>query len=139
MASITVTAADVDAANNALIDRGTLGEAAAPGDALYLHSDGLWYLADASAEASAKARGVLAGGQMGTAYPAGMVVDICKHGRLSGFAGMTIGADVYVSATAGDMDQTAPSAGGTYVWQIGHADEAGVLFIDPQAGAPSAN
>lgn len=140
MATITVTAASVEAAENAEVIRGTLGAAVTAGQPVYLDSDGTWKPAAASAAASALARGVVVGaGVLGTSYPSGAVVDIVTHGRVLGFSGMTPGGSVYVSATAGALDQTAPSAGGTHTFNIGWAESATALFVSPQSGAATAN
>ncbi|PJF23609.1 MAG: hypothetical protein CUN56_00150 [Phototrophicales bacterium] len=138
MATITYTAADVDAAPNATVVRGKLGEAATTGDALYLNSDGRFYKADSAAAATAKARGILVGGQQGTSYPAGMDVDVCVYGRVLGYSGMTPGGSVFVTS-AGALDQTAPAAVGTFTWELGWAFSPTVVFVAPQNNEPTAN
>jgi hypothetical protein len=137
MAAITITAALVDASKQAMIERGILGVAASAGQLLYKHTDGTWLLADADAEASSKTRGVLLGsGVLGTSYPIGAQVDIVVHGRITWGEGMTIGADVYTSVTAGAGDQTAPAVAGDFPFKIGWAWSATELFVQPQMATP---
>ncbi len=140
MADITITAVDVDASAMAVIERGTLGEAAAAGDLLYLDGANGWKKADADALASAQARAVLLGsGVLGTTYPSGAQVDLVFFGLMTWGAGMTPGGRVYVSTTAGKGDQTAPAAAGDYPFIVGWAYSATELFVDPQSAVPVVN
>lgn len=140
MADITITPADVDASKSAIIERGTLGEAAAAGDLLYLDGANGWKKADADAEESSQARAVLLGsGVLGTSYPSGAVVDLVLFGLTTWGAGMTPDGDVYVSATAGKGDQTAPAAVGDFPFKVGWAFSATELFVHPQRATPVVN
>jgi len=141
MADITKTAASVRPLNGAVIRRGTLKSAdIAPGHAVYLDGTNGWELADADAVASAQAKGIVVGLPDGAvASAAGDVADIVVSGPVEGFASMTPGGAVFVSTTAGAMDQTAPATSGDFPYAIGWAESATVLFVNPQATVPVEN
>lgn len=142
MAAITVTPASVDTPNTFESVRGVLGVACTPGDAVYLDGANGWKkaLADAVAAAAAKCRGVVVSDQYGSvSFAVGQTVDIVTRGKVSGFASMTPGANVYVSAaTAGKLDQTAPDTTGHLPFVVGWAESADTLFVDPQSADPIA-
>lgn len=52
-------------------------------------------------------------------------------GIISGFTGLTPGARYYLSETAGEVDDAAPSSGGAYVQYIGVALSATEIEFDP--------
>jgi hypothetical protein len=55
--------------------------------------------------------------------------------RMSGFTGLTPGAKVYVSATAGGYTQTAPSGAGQHVYCLGRAISASeVMYLPDHEG-----
>ena len=141
MADISSTAASVRPLTGAVIRRGTLESASVvPGQAVYLHGTSGWELADADAEASAQAKGIVVALPDGAvASAAGDVADICVFGPVEGYASMTPGGAVFVSTTAGAMDQTAPATAGDYPYAIGWAESATVLFVNPQATVPTVN
>lgn len=140
MADITVTASSVDAARNAVIIRATAGAALTAGQVVYLDGANGWKPADADAEASAQAKGVVyrnAAG--GTSVPSGGTFDLVTHGPVTFGSGMTPGAPVYVSTTAGACDQTAPATAGDFPYVVGYAMAADVLYVSPQTAVPTAN
>jgi hypothetical protein len=142
MTDISQTAALVRPLNGAIVRRKTAGGVVNVGDAVYIASDGDVEQADADAVASAQARGiVVAVGTTGaTAAAAGDPVDIVTHGPVAiGASGLTDGAAVYVSTTAGKMDQTAPAAAGDYPFVIGWAESDGVVYVQPQVIVPTVN
>ncbi|MBN2389899.1 MAG: hypothetical protein JXR84_04205 [Anaerolineae bacterium] len=141
MGDIAKTAANVRPLGGAIVRRGTLKSASiAPGDAVYLDGTNGWELADADAEASAQARGVVVGLPDGAVTSvAGDVADIVVHGPVEGYASMTPGGAAFVSTTAGAIDQTAPATAGDYPFAIGWAESATVLFVNPQATVPVVN
>lgn len=112
----------------------------APGKAVAVDSNGKAAEGDADAAATAHVRGVIAGvGNRGnTDAIADQAMDVVTHGpvQLGAGAGMTPGAIVYNSVTAGGMDQTAPVASGDFPSVIGYALTATVLYVDPQAAIP---
>ena len=140
MADITVTPKDVLLPNETEVVkiRGVLGAEAAPGAPMYLDGANGWKPADADAAASGQARGILAAVQGSLLGAIGDRCDILCFGRIGGFASMTPGAAVFVSVTAGRLDQTAPAAGGDFVFAIGWAESASVIFIHPQITVPTA-
>lgn len=142
MADITVTASKVRLPNETEVIkiRGRLGAAATPGQAVYLDGTNGWKPADADAEASAMARGIVLSDNFGsTSFESGQMVDIVVFGRVTGFSGMTPGLNAYVSTTAGAMDQTAPAAAGDYPFAVGWAESAETIFVAPQTAVPTAN
>ena len=133
MAAITITPVDVDASKSAIIERVTLGEAAAAGDTLYLDGANGWKKTDADAVGTADGFCVLLGsGVLGTSYPSGAKVDAVFFGLMTWGAGMTPGGRVYVSVTPGKGDQTAPVAQDDVPFIIGWAFSATELFVHPQ-------
>jgi hypothetical protein len=84
-------------------------------------------LADADAEASASKMLVLIqdsinNGSDGTAILLGVQ---------NGFTSLTAGGICYVSTTAGDITQTAPSGSGDIVRIVGHAISTTEIFFNP--------
>lgn len=142
MADISVTAAVVRPLNGAVVRRGTAGGSGNLGAAVYLDGTNGWKLADADAEASSQGRGVVVGVNGNTALTAfvsGDEIDIVRQGPVAGFASMTPGGAVFVSTTAGAMDQTAPATAGDFPFAIGYAESASVLYVQPQITVPTVN
>lgn len=140
MADVSKTAADIRPLNGAVVRRGLLGEAAVPGDLVYLDGNNGWKLADADALASAQARGmVVSDGNGSTSFAIGATVDIVMEGAVEGFSGMTPGGNGYVSTTAGAFDQTAPASAGDYPFAAGFAESATVFYVRPQSTLPVVN
>lgn len=83
------------------------GEALAAFDAVYIKSDGkVWKSTGAAANAAAKVRGYAA-----KATAIGEPVTVYKNVRVRYGAGLTPGADVFLSATAGLLDSAASTGG----------------------------
>ena len=142
MADITKTPASVKLPNeNEVIKiRGLAGATLVPGQPVYLDGSNGWKPADADAAASGMARGIVLGdGHGSVSIPSGVMVDIVTQGRIAGFASMTPGLNVYVSLTAGSLDQTAPPNSGDFIFAIGWAESASVIYVDPQITVPTAN
>jgi len=140
MGDISSTAADVRPLGGAIVRRGTAGGTLAPGQAVYLDGANGWKAADADAEASSQARGIAVSGEDGASSMSdGDTIDIVTHGPVTGFASMTPGGAVFVSTTAGAMDQTAPAAAGDYPFAVGWAESAATIYVDPQTHVPTAN
>jgi hypothetical protein len=140
MGAITITsAAKVRPLNGAITRRGTAGATLTPGQAVYLDGANGWKLADADAQASAQARGVVVSDGYGSvSFASGQVVDIVVLGPVEGYASMTPGGPVYVSPTAGALDQTLSSTAADYNFIIGWAEQATVLFVLPENAVPTA-
>jgi hypothetical protein len=142
MADISITAGQVRPLNGAIIRRFTAGEAVSVGQAVFVHTDGTVKKADADVLASSQARGIVVGvGVAGsTSAASGNAVDVVTHGAIAlGTSGLTDGAAVFVSTTAGALDQTAPASAGDYPFAIGWAESDGVLYVQPQVIVPTVN
>lgn len=142
MGSISVTAASVKLMNeNEVIKiRGTVGATITPGQPVYLDGTNGWKPADADAAASGMARGIALSDAYGSvSFAVGQKIDIVIFGRVGGFASMTPGGNVYVSLDAGRLDQTAPPNSGDFIFAVGWAESASVLFVQPQITVPTAN
>jgi hypothetical protein len=125
----------------AVIRRYPAAGVVAPGQLVYLKSDGNIELADADAVASAQAIGIVVsiGSNGAVASVAGDMCDVCVWGPVTGFASMTIGAVVYTSVTAGSMDQTVVAgSSGDFPFIIGYAESAATIFVSPQLAVPAA-
>lgn len=110
----------------------TAGAALAFGDLCYLQtSDSRWELVDADAEATCSnllGMCVLAAAGDGSASTMLLVGKIRAD---SAFPTMTIGANMFASTTAGDIQTTAPSGAGDIIRVIGQALTADELFFNP--------
>lgn len=120
MADITRTAADVSPANDILAFRIQAGTDVEAGQPVYVHSDGKGYLADGSAAASSRARGLAA-----AAIRSGQWGDLVCWGKMTGFSGMTPGGQVYVSDTEGELSDAA----GSNSWVVGFALTATEIMV----------
>lgn len=141
MADISITAANVRPLKGAIIRRFKAGGTVGVGQVVYVVSDGDVELADADlSEAAAQGRGIVVGvGVAGeTSASVGQMVDVVTHGPVAlGTAGLTDGAVVYVSPTAGAMDQTKPATSGDYPFVIGWAEGDETLYVQPQVIVPT--
>lgn len=134
MAAITIVPADVGALRESFVRSFPCGEVVDVGEAVYLASDGTIMLADADAADTAQAIGIVVavGGYGARTSVVGDMCDVVLHGVCTGFSGLTPGAQIFASVTAGAMDETVPAgASGDYVWVIGKALSAGIIFVDP--------
>jgi hypothetical protein len=142
MAAISITGGLVRPLNGAIIRRFAAGGTVSVGQAVYVDSSGDVQAADADDVTQAQARGVVVGvGVAGaTSASTGQQVDVVTHGPVAlGTSGLTDGAAVYVSPTAGAMDQTIPGTSGDFPFVIGWAESDGVLYVQPQVTVPVAN
>lgn len=143
MAAISITAADVRPLNGAIIRRlAAASTNVAVGKAVYIKSDGTIELADADAADTAQARGIVVacGTQGDTTAEVGEMCDVVTHGPvLIGTTGLTDGGAVFVSITAGSMDQTAVAvASGDFSYVIGFAESDSIVYVQPQMTVPTA-
>jgi|GEM_PF-4247279 len=141
MAAITLLAEQIRPLNGATIRRLTAGAALNVGDVVYIDTDATVKPAIATSEAAAQARGIVVGvGVAGaTSATSGGAVDVVTHGAVAVGAALTVGAPVYVSATAGKTDHTAPATTGQFPFVVGWAEAAQTLYINPQVIVPTAN
>ena len=96
----------------------TLAAAVAVGQLVGIDANGLGVLADANST-PIPARGfAVSGGAIGAR------IAICRSGRVEGFTGLTPGATVYTSPTAGGVTETRPVTAGDIVQPVGYAVSA---------------
>ena len=134
MAAISKTNANIRPLVGSITKPVQAAEAITVGQAVYINSSGKAALADADAAASAQAVGIVtACGAYGKLVcAADDMVDVTFYGPVAGYSGMTPGAQVFSSTTAGAIDDAAPAgASGDYKWIIGFALQAGVIFVNP--------
>lgn len=131
MSALSLTAAVVsaDPKKGAIIDNFVTAEAIDVGEWVYINSDGLAALADASAEATSEVIGIVVA-QAGDIYGnttgvSGNNVSVCTFGRVYGFSSLTPGARAYLSDTAGGAD----TAEGTVDVPLGYADSTTTFFV----------
>lgn len=139
MAAITVTPDNVRPLLGAIIRRGVAGAALSVGDAVYLDTDGTYKPADRGAANTAAARGIVVSAPDGAlSAAAGDAIDIVVFGPVTGFSGMTPGANVFVGS-AGALDDAAPApASGEYKFIIGWAEDAETVVVSPYTDDASA-
>lgn len=142
MAAITIDTSEVRPLTGAIVRRFQASASGSIGDAVYVHTDGTVKPGDADVAASAQVRGiVVANGIKGKeTYASGDMLDVVTHGPVAlGATGLTEGAVVYASVTAGALDQTAPAvASGDFPFIIGWAEQDGVVYVQPQVAVPTA-
>lgn len=141
MAALTVTAANVSANS---IERGSIvrfyiaGETLTPGQAVYLDSNNKAWKAKSDSAAHARAVGVVCStdnfyGE--TTILAGGTAGVCIYGPVYGFSSLNSGQVGWVTATAGEIGDTAPT-GGAWQFQVGHAVDDQTFFVDPGTASP---
>ena len=119
-----------DAKYSGIACNGVYGATLAYGKLIYLNNDdGRWELADADAAATCSP-------QLGIALEAGNDGDTKKvfligYIREDDWDWATVGAPLFVSATDGDMTQTAPSGTGDVIRTVGYAKTADSIFFNP--------
>lgn len=141
--ALTRTAANVNAnwEEGAIIKNFVAGGALVVGDAVYVNASDQVLQADANgaSEAIARAIGVVVAAPNAygeTAIASGQNCSVCVHGIVRGFTGMTPGGQVYVSKTAGDLTQTAPTTP-AYQYPVGYALKTDALFVQPETDSAS--
>jgi len=131
MADLTITAANVVAGSNAIIEKGTAGATITAGQAVYLDSaTGRYKLADdnsATAEVRTP-RGIALNGASD-----GQPLAIVRSGDVTIGATIEAGVAYYLSGTAGGICPVADVASGDYPAIIGMGKSTSVLTVDIQA------
>jgi hypothetical protein len=139
MSDITVTSANVQVGNSAIPRNFAAGEALTVGYCVYISAADTVKHADANVvggEAAARGIGIVTSSKDGeTTVNSGDRCTVTVFGPVEGFSDMTPGEPVYVSGTAGRLDQTKPT-GGAYQRAIGHALSATCIFVNPDSGDP---
>jgi hypothetical protein len=126
MGDQTPTVVDVTLESNAAITAGDVVALVSGGAANRIAP------ADADALATGRAIGIAQGSTGSAGNP--VVVRVAGVSTtVTGGGSFTIGDPVYVSTTAGTLTQTAPSASGDVVMQVGIATNTGAVLIDPKS------
>ena len=137
MSAVSFTAVQIKplVEQGALLQNYTAGGTLAVGQVVALSADGKVDPADANGSSIlAMGIGILVESYDGeTAVISGDPVTVCVFGPVSGFSGMTPGANHFVSDTAGKVD----TATGTFDRVLGYAKTAGILFVNPQMNVVS--
>jgi len=123
MAAVARTAAEARPTNDHLTLEVTMDVAVQAGQHVYIKANGKGALANAGAAGTMPSRGVAT-----MDCPAGRAVALVVHGKFGGWSGMTPGATIYASGTAGESD----TAAGTVPQKIGFAVSATDIFIHPE-------
>jgi hypothetical protein len=131
MANLAYTAANIRPLGGALVRQFLAGATLAPGDLVYLASDGDVEKSDASDSATADAIGVVVPSNDETSFAAGKPVSVCIFGPVAGFSSLTPGARGYVSDDAGKLEDAA----GTFVKCMGYAEAADIFVFLPGMAA----
>lgn len=105
----------------------TVGESVTFGDALYIKSDGKLWLGDADAETTTPVIALATGSADADDE---IEVLLCGFMRNDSW-NWTVGSEIYVSETAGDITQTAPSDTGDVVQIVGIATHADRMYFNP--------
>ena len=104
----------------------TAGATLAVGDVVYMGTGGKVLLADANATTSMPALGICTSASTDTNPVDVMIQGIMK---LTGWS-FTVGADIFISGTAGDVTATAPSASGDTVQKVGVAVASDTVYFN---------
>ena len=104
----------------------TAGATLAVGDVVYMGTGGKVLLADANATTSMPALGICTSASTDT-----NPIDVMVQGlmKLTGWS-FTVGADIFISGTAGDVTATAPSASGDTVQKVGVAVASDTVYFN---------
>lgn len=105
----------------AIVRRGTLGATTEAGEVVTLQSDTFWDPSNGAAVQFSVAIAIQGG-------VAGDRVDLVRYGPVVCMTGATVGARIFNTNTAGEMDET----GGTKKTIVGFAESAAILFVQPQ-------
>lgn len=131
MADLSITAANVVAANTAARQSGMAGETITAGQAVYLDPTvKKWLKADSN---SATAAAKTAGGIALNAAALNQPLAVATSGDVTIGAALTAGSAYYLSETPGGLQPAADLASGENVCLIGLANSASVLNIAIQA------
>ena len=110
---------------------GPSGEALSFGDVCYYKSDGKFYKADADTEAETKGLCVICIETTLEINTNGYFLTIGSIDFTGGDWDWTIGDQLYISTTAGDITNVAPSGSGDIVRIIGYAKDDDSIWFDP--------
>ena len=106
----------------------TAGENVAFGDVCYVKSDGKLWKGDANAVATASVVAMSLGTILADASGSFLLMGIARNDAWA----WTVGALLYLSGTAGELTETAPSASGDQVQIVGVATHADRIYFKPE-------
>lgn len=106
----------------------TTGENVDFGDVCYFKSDGKMWKADADTEATSYCIGMALGTISADASGEFLLIGIAREDTWD----WTVGSPVYLSITAGEITQTAPSGSGEIVQILGIATHADRIYFKPE-------
>jgi hypothetical protein len=125
---LSVTAASVLPATDAVLQTGVAGEAVTAGQLVYKKAaDGKWYKADCN---SATAEVRVASGVVTNGAAAGQPVVVQRSGSITIGATLTAGTVYYLSGTAGGIRPVADNTTGDYPQAVGIATSTTVLKLN---------
>ena len=127
MAALSITAANVAAGTDAVVEKGTAGEAITAGQLVYRdEADGKYKLADCDSATAAvrQARGVALNGAAN-----GQPLSIQKSGDINLGATLVAGTTYYASPTAGGIGPLADVASGDDPIIVGIAKSASIMLM----------
>lgn len=130
MADLTIIAANVVAGANAVVERGSFGEAVTAGQVVYKAATTQKYMKADSNSVTPEARSAL-----GIALNGGSLnqpAEVQKSGKITIGATLTAGTDYYLSDTPGGICPRADVGTGEYVCFLGLAESTTVLDLDIQ-------
>jgi len=141
MADLDFTAAQVRPLIPAEVRKYEAADASiTPGMAVYIKSDGKVAVTDANAAVTVEGKGIVVAVQGGASTSAaGDILSVVVHGPVCGFDDLTPGTIGYVSETAGDLADAAPTGAGTWTKVLGWAESADVFFVAPEDEAAASN
>jgi len=131
MADITNAASSVRPLPGYFARRLDAGGSIYAGQPVYIAADGDIEAADAGGTLTGQAIGMaVADNDGGTLFVAGDRVDVVMFGAVTGFASLTPGLKLFVSATAGGLTQDVPAVG-SLVCDFGIALDASTIMVNP--------
>jgi hypothetical protein len=139
MADVTVVKITTPNETQNVSIRATAGGTVPAGDCVYLDGTSGWKAGDADAAASGQVRGIAVPTMGDSEFASGQEFDLVTYGPVGGYSGLTPGGGVFVSLNAGKLTQTAPPNSGDFIFAIGWAMSASVIFVQPQITVPGAN
>lgn len=124
--TISATHATDDTYHGITIDDVDAGATIAQWDLVYVDSSGDWGIADANSASAFPARGIAVEGGTAAAVMKVLVIGTARNDAWN----WTPGGDLFMSATAGEMTQTAPATSGDEVQKVGFALTADKIFVN---------
>lgn len=141
MAQMAYTAKNIRALEGAqCVPNMKAGEEIDVGEIVFVAADGEVELADADNGNALAARAIgivvaVSDTYGGTTAKIGDSVTVCVYGRVGGFTALVEGTYGFVSETAGQIDDTAPT-GTTNQYRVGIAHGETIFFVNPGMSAP---